>query len=254
MENLIDMKDKHVLIIGASTGIGRHTAITLSSLGARLTLVARSEDKLQAVVRELHGSRHDYCVCDVSDLSGIEAMIKKTAAENGLLDGLVYSVGTTMSMPLHMYKPEKLQKVFDVNFFAFVECVRQATKKGRFNPGMRIVGVSSVASMKGDKSHLGYSASKAAMDASVRCIAKELADKKIYINTVAPGMTETEMVHNYINRVGADSETVKEQLGRQYLGMIQPEAVAKTIAFLLSSAAEAITGITLPVDGGFTTC
>ena len=254
MKNLIDLTNKHILIIGASSGIGRQTAITLSSVGARLTLAARTEEKLKTVISELDGKEHEFSPCDVTDLTGIEAMIKHAIDRSGKLDGLVYSAGISMSMPLTMFKPEKLQKVFDVNFFAFIECVRQATKKGRFNPGMRIVGVSSAASMRGDKTHLGYSASKAAMDAAVRCMAKELADKKIYINTVAPGMTETGMLSNFRGNVGEDSDSLKELYNRQYLGVVQPEAVAETIAFLLSPAAESITGITLPVDGGFTSC
>ena len=254
MKNLIDLTDKHIMIIGASSGIGRQTAITLSSVGARLTLVARTEEKLKAVISELDGKGHEYSPCDVTDLTGIEAMIKHAIERSGRLDGLVYSAGISMSMPLTMFKPEKLQKLFDVNFFAFIECVRQATKKGRFNPGMRIVGVSSIASMKGNKTHLGYCASKAAMDAAVRCMAKELADKNIYINTVAPGMTETEMHLDFRETVGEDSDSMKELFERQYLGLIKPDAVAETIAFLLSPAAKSITGITLPVDGGLTTC
>jgi NAD(P)-dependent dehydrogenase (short-subunit alcohol dehydrogenase family) len=181
-------------------------------------------------------------------------MVKQTIQKNGCLDGMVYAAGISMSMPLQMFKPQKLQSLFDVNFFAFVESVRQATKKGRYHPGMRIVGISSIASLKGDKTHLGYSASKAAMDAAVRCIAKEVANKGICINTVAPGMTATGMLSRFTDHIGSDSESMKELKSRQYLGVIQPEAVASTIAFLMSPAAEYITGITLPVDGGMTTC
>ena len=254
MNTLIDLTGKHVLVIGASSGIGRQTAITLSRIGAKLTLVARTEDKLKTALQELEGEGHAYYVTDISELSGIEEMVKQTIQKNGSLDGMVYAAGISMSMPLQMFKPQKLQSLFDVNFFAFVESVRQATKKGRYHPGMRIVGISSIASLKGDKTHLGYSASKAAMDAAVRCIAKEVANKGICINTVAPGMTATGMLSRFTDHIGSDSESMKELKSRQYLGVIQPEAVAETIAFLLSPAAEYITGITLPVDGGMTTC
>ena len=254
MNNIIDLTGKQILIIGASTGIGRQTAITLSQIGARIILAARTEEKLKEVLTELEGKEHDYAVMDVSDVSNIEGIIKSIISKNGKFDGMVYAAGMSMSMPLQMFKPEKLQKIFDVNFFGFVESVRQVTKKGRYNDGMRIVGISSIASMKGDKTHLGYSASKAAMDAAVRCIAKEVADKGIRVNTVAPGMTQTNMLSHFSENIGSDSDSMKELMGRQYLGIIKPEIVAETIAFLLSSAADYITGITIPVDGGITTC
>ena len=254
MKELFDLEGKHILIVGASSGIGKQTAIVLSSLGARLTLGARTEEKLKQVLEVLCGSDHDILVFDVTSLDEIENMVKQVVSKHGRLDGLVYAAGMSMSMPLQMFKPEKLKRLFEVNYFAFIECVRQVTKKSRYNPGMKIVGISSVASVKGDKTHLGYSASKAAMDASVRCIAKEVADKGIRINTVAPGMTATEMLSKFERNIGEDSDSMRALRERQYLGVIQPEAVADTIAFLMSSASDYITGIMLPVDGGITTC
>ena len=254
MKNLIDLTGKHILVIGASSGIGRQTAVTLSSVGAKLTLVARREDSLKEAVGELEGTGHAYIPFDITELSEIGTLMKQVVEKGGPLDGMVYSAGRSMYMPLHMFKPEKLQQLFHVNYYAFMECVRQATRKGRYSHGMRIVGVSSVSSLKGNKGQLGYSASKAAMDASVRCMARELADKGVCINTVAPGMTETAMISEFMNSVGPDSTSIKENLGRQYLGIIKPDAVAEVITFLLSPSAGSITGITLPVDGGMTTC
>ena len=254
MENLIDLTGKHILVIGASSGIGRQTAVTLSSVGAKLTLVARREDSLKEAVGELEGAGHAYIPFDITELSEIGTLMKQVVEKGGPLDGMVYSAGRSMYLPLQAFRPERLQKLFEVNYFAFVECVRQATKKGRYVRGMRIVGVSAISSMKGNKGQSGYGASKAAMNASVRCFARELADKGICINTVAPGLTETGMLSEYMNNVGADSESVQELLGRQYLGIIKPDAIADAVTFLLSPSAGYITGITLPVDGGITTC
>ena len=85
-------------------------------------------------------------------------------------------------------------------------------------------------------------------------MAKELAGKGICINTVAPSMTATELYNHYIEKYGEDSDTNKELITRQYLGVAQPQDVANAIAFLISPAARFITGITMPVDGGLTTC
>lgn len=252
--NLVDLSGKRILVVGASSGIGKQTAIILSRLGAKLSLVARSEEKLQQVTGELEGEGHDYFLADVSDVGAIEALVKEVVAKEGPLDGLVYTAGVGTALPLMQSKPEKVQNTFNVNFFGFFEVVRQITRKGRFNPGMRIVGVSSCASLRGDKSKAIYSSSKAAMDSAVRCMAKELAEKEICINTVAPAMTATELYNRYVEKYGEDSETNHELLTRQYLGIAQPQDIANAIAFLISPAARFITGITMPVDGGLTTC
>lgn len=252
--NLIDLSNRRILIIGASSGIGKQTAITLSGIGAILTLVARNESKLRETQGTLAGAGHDYFCADVSEVDRIEELIKQIVAKNGPLDGLVYAAGIGTAIPLMQSKPEKVQDAFNVNFFGFLEIVRQAARKGRFNSGMRIVGVSSCASLRGDKSKAIYSSSKAAMDSAVRCMAKELAEKGICINTVAPSMTATELYNKYIEKYGEDSGTNKDLLSRQYLGIAEPQDIANVIAFLISPAARFVTGITMPVDGGLTTC
>ena len=254
MTNLIDLTGKRILVVGASSGIGKQTAITLSNVGAWLTLIARNEEGLVNTLQSLEGEGHDYFVADISDVSVIEDLVKQIVAKNGPLDGVVYSAGVGMALPLMQSKPGKVQSAFNVNFFGFFELMRQVSRKGRFNPGMRVVGVSSCASLRGDKSKAIYSSSKAAMDSAVRCMAKELADKGICINTVAPSMTATELYNRYLEKYGEDSKTNNELLNRQYLGIAQPQDIANAIAFLISPAARFITGITMPVDGGLSTC
>ncbi len=251
--DFVNFAGKKIVVAGASSGIGRETALLLNKLGASVILIARREDKLQEIVAEMTGDGNAYYLADLSVLDSIEPLFKQIVAKQGKLDGMVYSAGISMSLSLQMFKPEKLQHIFEINFFAFVECVRQICKKGRFNEGTRVVGVSSIASMKGNKAHLGYSASKAAMDSAVRCIAKEVAEKGICINTVAPAMTATEMYTKYLTHYGEDSDSNKELLSRQYLGIAKTSDIANAIAFLLSPEARFITGITLPVDGGMTT-
>jgi len=254
MTNIIDLTGRKILVIGASSGIGKQCAITLSKVGATVILVARRMDKLQETMTLLEGKGHGINCFDIQKLDEIEMHIKQIVSEFGQLDGMVYSAGLGTAIPLLQTKPEKLQNVFEVNYFGFIETVRQICKKGRFNPGMRIVGVSSCASLRGDKSKTAYSSSKAAMDSAIRCIAKEMADRGVCINSVAPSMTATELYCHYLEKYGEDSETNQELMKRQYLGIAETEDVANAVAFLISPAAKFITGITLPVDGGLTTC
>lgn len=253
MQNLTDFTGKKFIIVGASSGIGRQTAITLASLGAQLILIARREEQLRDTVAVLEGSGHGFFAADISKLDEIDSLFKRIKEEYGSIDGLVYCAGTNTTLPLLQLKPEKMKATFDVNFFAFVETVRQVTRRGRFNEGMRIVAVSSNAAIRGDKAHTAYSASKAAMNAAIRCLAKELADKGICINAVSPAVVNTEIYKQYTENSGGISESEKTLLERQYLGLIEPGDVANTIAFLLSPGARIITGITMPVDGGLST-
>lgn len=253
MYNLIDLTNRRILVAGASSGIGRQTAITLSRLGAKMIMVARREDKLKEVLSELEGEGHSYYCADLAQVENIEDLIKRIVGEQGKLDGMVYAAGISKTFPLNLFTPDKVKSMFDINFFGFFEVVRQVCKKGRFNKGMRIVGISSAASTRGSKAQEIYSATKAAMNASIRCIAQEVAEKGICINTVAPSMVATEMYQTYLNKYGEDSDTNQNLLKRQYLGIGQTDDVANAIAFLISPAARFITGITLPVDGGMTT-
>ena len=254
MTNLIDLTDRKILVVGASSGIGKQTAITLSKVGATVILVSRREDKLRETLSLLEGEGHGIHCFDTQKLDEIEEHIKQIISEYGPLDGMVYCAGVGTAIPLLQTKPEKIQNVFEVNFFGFLETVRQLCRKGRFNPGMRIVGISSCASLRGDKSKTAYSASKAAMDSAIRCIAREMADRGICINSIAPSMTATELYGHYLEKYGEDSETNLELLKRQYLGIAETSDIANAVAFLISPAAKFITGITLPVDGGLTTC
>ncbi len=250
--NIVDFTGKIVVVVGASSGIGKQTAITLSRLGARIVALARREEQLKETVSALEGTGHSMYVIDMAKTENIEGIVKEIIRDEGSIDGLVYAAGTSRSRPLGQLKPEPVLETFKVNFFGFLEITRQFCRKGRFNPGCRIVAISSIAAVRGDSAHTVYSASKAAIDGAVRCLAIELADRGICINTVAPAMTNTVMYENFIDKYGEDSESNKKLLRRQYLGIADTQDVANAIVFLLSPAARFITGICMPVDGGYT--
>lgn len=248
MYNLVDLTDKNIIIAGASSGIGKATAYLLHKLGARVILIARNEEKLKKIVDEL-GSSTKYYSFDLSCVDEISTKIKEIVKECGAVDGLVYSAGIGAVRPLKMLKSSALNEVMTVNYYAFVEMVRCITARKAFNPGLSIVGISSVSSLQGNQSKTAYCSSKAAMDAAVRCMAKELSDKFVRINTIAPALINTDIYTEFLKN-GADSEDAKNILNRQYMGVGEPIDIANAAAFLLSDAAKYITGIMLLMDGG----
>ena len=257
--SFINFEEKRIAIFGASSGIGKETAILLSELGASLVLVGRNETELNSTIKICNEKCNSSSakivsyVFDLNDIDSIANLFKTIIAENGMLDGLIYTVGINEDTPLKSLNHIRIQKTFDINYFSFIECVRQATLKGNYNNGFRIVGVSSVSTFFGEKAHTAYAGSKGAMDASVRVMAKELSAKGIAINTIAPGMTNTKMTQDFIDANGIDSDAYIRTMNRQYLGMAEPRDIANAICFMLSDKARMITGVTLPVDGGFTT-
>jgi NAD(P)-dependent dehydrogenase (short-subunit alcohol dehydrogenase family) len=256
MFDYLNMAHKHVLVTGATSGIGRATAILLSELGARVSFIGRREEKLQETLSMMTGQGHLPLCFDLADTKSIETIIKEAVGKNGPLDGYVQCAGTNKDLPLNSVKYEKIHELMLTNFYSFFETVRVVSRKGRFNAGLSIVAVSSTAAECGVMSQTAYSASKAAINGSMRAMAVELAPKGIRVNTVLPGPTNTEMYRDYLAlRSGVkDIEAVKIVAPRNYLGMNEPIDVANAIVFLLSPASKMITGVELPVDGGYTSC
>ena len=250
------MEGKHSLVSGGTSGIGRQTAIILSELGAKVAVVGRREEKLQETLSMMTGEGHSAHAIDMSDLEGLEAHIKEIVAETGAFDGYVHCAGIVNNLPVKNYTPARLDQIMRTNFYSYFEMVRLLSKKGRFNPGMSIVAVSSIAATHGAAAQAAYGASKAAIDGSMRCLAKELADKGIRLNTVQPAATATAMYTDYmaLKATMKDTEMKVQANPRQYLGMNEPADVANAIIFLLSPASRKITGVMLPVDGGFAAC
>ncbi len=248
MKKIMDFSGKKIVLAGAG-GIGSATAGLLASLGAKMILLDVVEDNLKEVVEKLQGEGHSYYVCDFSTIESIEPVIAQLTHEHGAVDGYVHCTGVGSVRPLKMSKYDFMLRVMNINFFSFVEVVRCLTKKGAYNSGMNIVGISAVGAFIGNATKTAYCASKSAMNSAVRCLAKELAPKGIRLNTVAPGDTDTPMSRQAADyRDGTDELRINQM--RQYLGQCQPSDIADGIAFLLSDLSSKITGACLPIDGG----
>jgi len=251
MINPMDLTGRHIVVTGASSGIGAETARQITRLGGRVSLIARREDKLREVVESLDGQRGKYYPLDLSNTEEIAAVIDRIFKEQGAFDGGVYAAGQINLMPLKMIKPKKLREVAEVNYFGFVEFVRCITLKKYRAENMSVVGVSSVNANYGDKSNTIYSSTKAAMNGAMRAMAREFAEYDIRVNNVLPGLVHTELTDQII-RDGFGAENYNKTLEtNQYIGkFLEPIDVANAVCFLLSGAARYITGTEMLVNGG----
>lgn len=246
MKNIIDLNKKTIIVTGAGSGIGRETSILLSQLGAKVIMLDCNEDGLNETFNQTLPAGHIKLVCDLADFDVLPDKIQSILEQCSIIDGLVHCAGISSRKPLNMLKKDGFSKVMNVNFYSFVELVRMVTKKKYFNDGGSVVVMSSVSSIHGYKAKTEYCVSKAAVDAFVRCVALELAERSIRINSVMPAevLTPLAVKAREVNAaVGASDFQAP-------LGPSEPYEIANTIAFLLSDATKTITGTSILIDGG----
>lgn len=247
MINPMELTGKHILITGGSSGIGRAAAVQASRLGAKVTIIARNEERLQETISMMDNAElHQYYVMDLNEVEKIESLIKQIVAERGAIDGFCHAAGIGTARVLKSSKISYVEKMFKIHVFSFIEMVRCLSLNGNLNMNASIVGVSSVAAEKGNISQCIYGSAKAAMNGFVIPAALELSSRNIRINTVAFAMVRTEMFDDFLD-VGGDVKV----LNRQYLGVIDVESAVSTINYLFSDSAKFITGSIIPVYAGY---
>ena len=246
MINPMNLNGKHIVVTGASAGIGRAVCIEASKLGAKVSLIARNEERLEKTISMMEGEGHAFYSFDLNDIAGIDALIAGIVEKDGPIDGLVHCAGLGINRPLKLAKPDFVEQTMQLHYFAFVELLRAASSRKRSNDGASFIGISSVAAVHGNKTQGAYSAAKGAMNAAVHAFAKELAPRGIRVNTIAFGMVDTDMYKGFLESGGNNEELLQDQ----YLGIIPPEYAGNAVCFLLSDAAKYMTGGTMNYDAG----
>jgi NAD(P)-dependent dehydrogenase (short-subunit alcohol dehydrogenase family) len=241
---------KQYLITGTSGSIGGAVAIELDKRGDKLVLISRSyESGIEFINTKLVGKDHSIIVMDLEKVESFSDLLTKALETIGKFDGFIHAAGNGDVRPLKMTTPGFMMKVMNINFISFIEIIRIINSPKYRNDELRIVGVSATGAFQGNSTKTAYCASKAAMNSAVRCLAKELSNKGVRINTVAPGATYSKMMDEILNLPGGE-EALKKIIERQFLGVCTPKDIADGILFLLSDEAKMISGTCLPIDGG----
>jgi len=242
-----DLSKQVAIVTGASQGLGKAVAVALGMNGAKVVCLARNADKLQETVAaiEAAGGSAQAVSCDVTDRVAAAAAIENAHAEHGRIDILVNNAGITRDKLMRGMADDEWDDVIATNLTSCFICCRAVANIMRKAKYGRIINMASISGLIGNAGQANYSASKAGMIGLTRTLSKELANRAITVNAVAPGFIESEMTAKLGEVV---MEEVRKRIPAHRVGT--PEDVAATVLFLASPAAGYITGQTIVVDGG----
>lgn len=242
---MFDLTGKKALVTGATGGIGGSVAKVLAASGAQLAISGSKQEKLDALNNDVFGGKATPIACDLSNLSGVEELIKQAEEKLGGIDILVCNAGVTRDNLALRMKDEEWQQVIDINLTASFRMTRAAIKgmmKRRFG---RIIYVTSVVGWSGNPGQANYCASKAGLTGMSKSFAQEFASRNITVNCVAPGFIATAMT-DALN----DDQKARINQNIPLSRMGTPDEIASGVVFLASNEAGYITGQTIHINGG----
>ncbi len=253
---MTSLAGRHAVVTGAARGIGAAIAQVLAAEGARVTLLGRKLDALQATQATLPGSGHQSLAVDVGDEAAVDAAFAAARAAAGPVDILVNNAGQAASAPLHKTSLALWQQMLTVNLTGVFLCSRAAITDMTAARRGRIVNIASTAGQKGYPYVAAYTAAKHGVVGLTRSMALEYARTGITVNAVCPGYTDTDIlregVANAAAKTGRDPEVIRAEFlaGNPQKRAILPDEVADAVRWLCGDAAASITGQSISVSGG----
>ncbi len=245
--NPFSLKDKTILVTGASSGIGRVTAIECSKMGATVIITGRNEKRLKDTFDSLYSSNQQEHQLHIADLSN-ESNIYQFADSLSSLDGISLNAGIVKTLPVKFINKDALEEVLNVNMIGPILLVQRLLKKKKIHRGSSVVFTSSIGGvMISTVGNSIYGISKGGLNAFMKGFALELACNGIRSNSVNPGFVDT----NILSAGVISAEQLAENVSKYPLGRFgRPEDIAYGIIYLLSDASSWVTGHTLVIDGG----
>ncbi len=246
MYNPFSLENKTILITGASSGIGKATALECARMGAKVIITGRNEGRLNETFSALEGSGHRIIVATLENEEGIDLLVAGLPE----LNGIVNAAGMLKIVPFQFINRDAINEIFNLNFFSPVLLSQKIIKSKKLVKQSSVVFVSSIDGTH--TTHIGnsiYSSTKGALCSIVRSMALELASKKIRVNSVLPGMIQTPMI-NFENLSEEQKQSELKLYPLKRFG--EPVEVAHSIIYLLSDASSWVTGTGMVIDGGYT--
>lgn len=243
--NPFSLVGKTILITGASSGIGRATAIECSKMGAACVITGRNKERLQSTFDLLEPvGLHQQIVGDLTIPTDLDNLV----ASVPLLDGLVNNAGISFTKPIGFLKHEDIQRVYETNLYAPMMLTNNLLKKKKLTKDSSVVFISSTAAFGCSNANSTYGTAKAALSDFMHYCNKEITPvKHIRFNAIHPGMVRTELLAN----LTFTDEELQKDMARYPLGRYgEPTDIANAIIYLLSNASAWVSGVSLVIDGG----
>lgn len=241
--NPFSLEGKTILVTGASSGIGRGVAVTCSKMGAKVIATGRNEKRLVETLGMLDGESHQYCICDITNTESVKELVASLPP----LDGIVHCAGIDQRIPVKQLQERDVDYVMNVNFRSPILLQSCLLQQRKITKGASIVFIASVASWSPSIGHSIYSASKGAIVSYSKCLALELAPRKIRVNCISPAMVWTDLIKDS----GVSEEQLKEDESKYPLKRYgTPEDVANLALYMLSDASSWMTGSNVEITGG----
>jgi len=246
-EKAFSLQGEHALITGGGTGLGLGIAQGFIAAGARVTLVGRRPEPLQAAVAEL--GKNAACIAtDITDAEQIAGLVSTAEQQQGLLTILVNNAGIHLKKPAADTTDAEFQAVIQTHVFAAFSLSREVAKGMLARGKGSILFTASMTSFIGMTQVVAYSAAKSAYLGMVRALAAEWSSKGVRVNAIAPGWIQSEMLDRALS---GDPARRQKIIGRTPMGrMGAPDDIAWAAIYLSSPAAKFVTGVILPIDGG----